>query len=420
VDGNFNLTIYNEDDPFDAPEIVRVTAISGDTLTVTRAQEGTSATNKTSGNTWYLELTPTAKTIQDIDSEKLDVADVVDDLTSTDTDKPLSANQGKVLQDGKEPADATILKEADIVDNLTSTDTDKPLSANQGKVLQDGKLNLSGGTMTGDLTIPDKIIHSGDTNTAIRFPSADTVTVETGGTERMRVDSSGNVGIGNNNPLYILDILGSSQINHRYTGSTSPFLIGQYNDSGDASINNTSDSPLLIGTDNKERARFINTGEFGIGKTPTTGIHLDVSGLMRASTGILFGTDTASANTLDDYEEGTFTPTTSTSGYTLSTSTGRYTKIGRQVFIQIELIFSAINASSDSIVVISNLPFTNSNNQFPGIGREDADFGTIYSCTALSEATNMVINSYSGVADNSARSFATSERYTFSVNYFTT
>jgi hypothetical protein len=94
---------------------------------------------------------PTAKTIQDIDSEKLDVADVVDNLTSTDTDKALSANQGKVLQDGKEPADATILKEADIVDNLTSTSTTAPLSANQGKVLQDGKLNLSGGTMTGDL-----------------------------------------------------------------------------------------------------------------------------------------------------------------------------------------------------------------------------------------------------------------------------
>ena len=45
----------------------------------------------------------------------------------------------------------------------------------------------------GDVTIADKIIHDGDTNTAIRFPSADTVTIETGGSERARVDSSGNV-----------------------------------------------------------------------------------------------------------------------------------------------------------------------------------------------------------------------------------
>jgi hypothetical protein len=143
------------------------------------------------------------------DATILKEADIVDNLTSTDTDKPLSANQGKVLQDGKEPADATILKEADIVDNLTSTSTTAPLSANQGKVLQDGKLNLSGGTMTGDLTIPDKIIHSGDTNTAIRFPSADTVTVETGGSERMRVDSSGDVGIGTTSPATKLDVNGS-------------------------------------------------------------------------------------------------------------------------------------------------------------------------------------------------------------------
>ncbi len=67
-------------------------------------------------------------------------ADVVDNLTSTDTDKPLSANQGKVLEDGKEPADATILKQANIVDNLTSTSTTEPLSANQGKVLEDNKV----------------------------------------------------------------------------------------------------------------------------------------------------------------------------------------------------------------------------------------------------------------------------------------
>ena len=50
--------------------------------------------------------------------------------------------------------------------------------------------------VNGDVTITDKIIHSGDTNTAIRFPAADTVTVETAGVERMRVESSGNVGFG--------------------------------------------------------------------------------------------------------------------------------------------------------------------------------------------------------------------------------
>ena len=45
---------------------------------------------------------------------------------------------------------------------------------------------------TGDFSIADKIVHTGDTNTVIRFPAADTFTVETGGSERARIDSSGN------------------------------------------------------------------------------------------------------------------------------------------------------------------------------------------------------------------------------------
>ena len=51
------------------------------------------------------------------------------------------------------------------------------------------------GTFTGDVDIADKIVHTGDTNTAIRFPAADTITAETGGTERFRITSDGKIGI---------------------------------------------------------------------------------------------------------------------------------------------------------------------------------------------------------------------------------
>jgi hypothetical protein len=44
---------------------------------------------------------------------------------------------------------------------------------------------------SGNLIIPDSIIHNGDTNTKIRFPAADTITAETGGTERQRINSDG-------------------------------------------------------------------------------------------------------------------------------------------------------------------------------------------------------------------------------------
>jgi hypothetical protein len=62
----------------------------------------------------------------------------------------------------------------------------------------DGTTVSVGGVLavSGDVSIADKIIHTGDTNTAIRFPAADTVTVETDGSERMRIDSSGSLLVG--------------------------------------------------------------------------------------------------------------------------------------------------------------------------------------------------------------------------------
>ena len=58
-----------------------------------------------------------------------------------------------------------------------------------------------------NLITADKIIHSGDTNTAFRFPAADTVTVETAGAERLRVTSAGNMGIGISSPISRLHVL---------------------------------------------------------------------------------------------------------------------------------------------------------------------------------------------------------------------
>ena len=56
----------------------------------------------------------------------------------------------------------------------------------------DGNMIVSGiSTFGGDVQVPDKIIHTGDTDTAIRFPAADTITAETGGTERLRISSDG-------------------------------------------------------------------------------------------------------------------------------------------------------------------------------------------------------------------------------------
>jgi hypothetical protein len=62
--------------------------------------------------------------------------------------------------------------------------------------------------INGDITMADKIIHSGDTNTAIRFPAVDTITAETNGSERLRITSTGNVGIGTTAPSAQLGVNG--------------------------------------------------------------------------------------------------------------------------------------------------------------------------------------------------------------------
>ena len=72
TDGAFNVVYWNSSDygdPTDDPnrEIVRVTARSGDVLTISRAQEGTSATIKNqNGKSYQMILGVTAKTITDL------------------------------------------------------------------------------------------------------------------------------------------------------------------------------------------------------------------------------------------------------------------------------------------------------------------------------------------------------------------
>ena len=57
-----------------------------------------------------------------------------------------------------------------------------------------------------NISIADKIIHYSDTNTAIRFPAADTITAETSGSERLRITSAGSVGISSTAPKTDVDI----------------------------------------------------------------------------------------------------------------------------------------------------------------------------------------------------------------------
>lgn len=101
--------------------------------------------------------------------------------------------------------------------------------------------------------------------------------------------------------------------------------------------NVSSNSSFIIKIDGGEKARFISTG------------------------GITFNGDTAAANALDDYEEGTWTPTFTASGATFSYTSqfGIYTKIGRQVTATFTFLASASGTLTNPIS-ISSFPFTSS------------------------------------------------------------
>jgi hypothetical protein len=113
-----------------------------------------------------------------------------------------------------------------------------------------------------------------------------------------------------------------------------------------------------------------------------------------AGKGICLGvTSNTDANTLSDYEEGTFTA--ATSGITYTKNTGYYRKVGSLVYI--ELWVSVNNYSSGSRVQINGLPFTSIN-----ISSGDGHFpisATRFSGlhTAVTALYPMVINNSTGI-----------------------
>ena len=99
---------------------------------------------------------------------------------------------------------------------------------------------------------------------------------------------------------------------------------------------------------------------FAVSNNTTPMVQVDLDGLK-------FNNDQASANALDDYEEGTWTPSFS-SGETLSTYVAQYTKIGRQVTAYCYIYnFSDLNGNSNRFS-IEGLPFNASGGNYHGGG----------------------------------------------------
>ena len=109
------------------------------------------------------------------------------------------------------------------------------------------------------------LIPTGDTNTGVWFPAADTIAASTGGTERFRILSSGNVGIGTTAPQARL------QVNSEIRVADGTTIFRTIPSGGVSFFGNITDHPIVVQTNNIERIRILNGGNVGIGtSSPTT------------------------------------------------------------------------------------------------------------------------------------------------------
>ena len=150
-------------------------------------------------------------------------------------------------------------------------------------------------------------------------------------------------GNGNDSALALSTSAAQVSGNINVTGSLNGFAGATHNLlvdwSGNSQFTTLTATDVFFGTNAQERLRITSDGYVR---------------LASGTGGIQFSGDVAAANSLDDYEEGTFTPTMGGATFSLTIASGYYTKIGRQVSIYIDVEGTY---SSPTATFYVNLPF---------------------------------------------------------------
>ena len=208
------------------------------------------------------------------------------------------------------------------------------------------------------------LISDDDTNSYFGSEGGSTYISNAGGalsSGQLVIDSSGNVGIGR-----APTAIGAFKIIEAYNNATSGGFFNAINNTGEfrfvkesvhGYFNMTDSGSTIFQSNGSERMRIDNSGH------------------LIAPNGITLGTAVgtyAAANTLDDYEEGTFTPTIGggTSNPTSVTYDGArygsYIKVGKKVTVQIRMRTDAVSGGS-GLLKIQGLPFTSASSIYGAV-----------------------------------------------------
>ena len=223
-------------------------------------------------------------------------------------------------------------------------------------------------TGTGTAAAP-AIVPTGDTNTGIFFPAADTIAFSEGGVESMRIDSSGDVGIGTTSVTsgYKLDTRGWIRAQHptgdcvvaAVAGNTTGVSALYFGDSADDNpgsieYNHTSNSVYLT-TNGTERLRIDSSGNVLIGKTTTAfttaGVLLDKTSnefTVSATAVMALNRLTSDGALITFYQDNTIEGTISVAGTTVSYNGGHLSRWS-------QLLNGQRDASIKKGTVMSNL-----------------------------------------------------------------